>query len=149
MQTVDESVAFKDAMSALASGVVLVTCSVAGRTWGTTVTSFTSVAADPPTVLVSLRSDSTAAAAIDASMRYGVVVLAPEHEELARACSIPGALKFVEVDETPARLECVVVRTVRIADHTVFFGRVVAAHAAGDEAEPLLDHRRRSVGPSS
>jgi len=135
--------AFADAMSELANGVVLVTCSVAGRTWGTTVTSFTSVAAEPPTVLISLRSSSTAACAIDETLRFGVVMLAADHEELARALSIPGALKFVEVDDALARLECDVVKSVRTGDHTVFFGRVVAAHSAGDDADPLLYHRRR------
>ena len=47
---------FVDAMSALASGVVLVTCWVGDRPWGMTVTAFASVSADPPTVLVSLGS---------------------------------------------------------------------------------------------
>ena len=141
MLTELQTSAFRDAMSQLANGVVLVTCSVAGRTWGTTVTSFTSVAAEPPTVLVSLRSDSTAASAIDETLRFGVAILAAEHEELARTSSVPGGLKFVEVDDVPAWLECDVVNSVRIADHTVFFGRVVAAESGGD-AEPLIYHRR-------
>ena len=47
---------FADAMSTLASGVVLVTGWVGDRPWGMTVTSFASVSAEPPTVLVSLGS---------------------------------------------------------------------------------------------
>ena len=45
---------FMDAMSALASGVVLVTCWVGDRPWGMTVTAFGSASADPPTVMVAL-----------------------------------------------------------------------------------------------
>ena len=54
-------------MSALASGVVLVTCWVGDRPWGMTVTAFASVSAEPPTVLVSLGSETTSARAIAAT----------------------------------------------------------------------------------
>src|SRR3954452_9942737 len=114
-------------MSELASGVVLVTCSVEGRVWGTTVTSFTSVAAAPPTVLVSLRTNSTAAEAIAVSGNFGVSVLGERHVDLARAFSVPGAPKFVSGDALAgalATLECRVVRAVVLDGHTVFFARV-------------------------
>ena len=56
---------FREAMSSLASGVVIVTSWLGRRPWGTTVTAFASVSAEPPTILVSLRSDTTSARAID------------------------------------------------------------------------------------
>ena len=50
---------FVEAMSALASGVVLVTCWVGDRPWGMTVTAFASASANPPTVLVALSSEAS------------------------------------------------------------------------------------------
>ena len=55
------------AMTALASGVVLVTCRHVERPWGMTVTAFASVSAQPPTVLVSLGSGTVSARAIAAT----------------------------------------------------------------------------------
>jgi flavin reductase (DIM6/NTAB) family NADH-FMN oxidoreductase RutF len=143
---------FADAMSALASGVVVVTCRHEGRPWGTTVTAFASVAAHPPTVLVSLGSSTTAARAIAATRRFGVSILAGEQLAVARHASAPGTAKFLErftdtrgatpiVAGALAHLDCELVEETRLADHTVFFGRVRAA-SAGDAGAPLLYHRR-------
>jgi flavin reductase (DIM6/NTAB) family NADH-FMN oxidoreductase RutF len=146
---------FRAAMTALASGVVLVTCRFGDRPWGTTVTSFASVSADPPTVLVSLRSESAGARAIAATRRFGVSILAEEQLLVARHGSAPGASKFLErfVEagaahaESPvvagalAHLHCELSREVQVADHTVFFGCVRLARAS-DAGTPLLYHRR-------
>ena len=142
--------AFLDAMAELARGVALVTCSVDGRTWGTTVTSFTSVAVDPPTVLVALQTDGRAARAIAADGRYGVVLLSAHQLELARAAAQPGAAKFLDerrLRGALARFECDVVSTAVIGETTVFYGEVRAAHAG--RGRPLLHHRRRYTWPSS
>jgi len=135
---------FLAAMSALASGVVLVTCNVGGRPWGMTVTAFASVAADPPTVLVSLRSDGTSAKAIVASRRFAINILADGQETVARRGSAPGAPKFLPHLAVPgalAFLECELVQSAEIADHTVFFGRVASARVL-HEGEALVYHRR-------
>ena len=136
--------AFTDAMSALASGVVLVTCSVDGRSWGTTVTAFASVSADPPTVLVSLSSGGVAARAIAADGAFGISILAADQVDVAAYGSAPGEQKFLErvhVPDALAHLDCEVDRAVELADHTIFYGRVVAAHPTR-RAAPLLYHRR-------
>src|SRR5689334_25429826 len=83
--------AFTDAMSALASGVVLVTCWVGERPWGMTVTAFASVSADPPTLLVSLGSGSTSARAIRARRAFGVRILAAAPPAVARFRPAPRA----------------------------------------------------------
>ena len=140
---------FTDAMSTLASGVVMVTCRLDGRPWGTTVTAFASVSADPPTVLVSLGSHSTVARAVADTQRFGVSILADEHVAVAHYGSVPRAPKFLERFVTPgdgvagalAHLECDVSDEVQIGDHTVFFGRVRLARASRKGA-PLLYHRR-------
>jgi flavin reductase (DIM6/NTAB) family NADH-FMN oxidoreductase RutF len=135
---------FADAMSALASGVVLVTCRLGGRPWGMTATAFASVSADPPTVLVSLRSEGASAAAIEASRHFGVSILADGQEAVARRGAAPGAPKFVDhlvVAGALAHLDCEVFDAAEVADHTVFFGRVLSARVL-HEGEPLVYHRR-------
>jgi flavin reductase (DIM6/NTAB) family NADH-FMN oxidoreductase RutF len=145
---------FAEAMSALASGVAIVTCLVDGRPWGMTVTAFTSVSAVPPTVLVSLGAGSTSARAIAASGRFGLSLLAQEHRYLARYASARGAAKFLEaftdpvaggespeVVGAPAHLDCELVDQLAVHDHVVFVGRVRRVHAAL-EGRPLLYYRR-------
>lgn len=158
---------FADAMSALASGVVLVTGWVGDRPWGMTVTAFASVSAEPPTVLVSLGSETTSAGAIRATRGFGVSILAEEQLTVARLGSEPGGAKFLEpfVDagegssDSPvlvgalAHLDCELSESVEIADHTILFGRVRSARASCG-GTPLLYHRRgyrrlgdRAAGP--
>ena len=135
---------FVDAMSELASGVVLVTCLVDGRPWGTTVTAFQSVSAEPPIVLVSLETRSTSADAVARGGRFGIGVLAADHRGLARYASRRGASKYLPSDalaDALAQLDCEVVDEVVIADHTVFFARVLAARSRRGGA-PLVRHRR-------
>jgi flavin reductase (DIM6/NTAB) family NADH-FMN oxidoreductase RutF len=137
-------VEFADAMSELASGVVLVTCRHDGGTWGTTVTAFASVSADAPTVLVSLCTDSTAARAIAATGSFGVNILSAAHVELARYGSAAGEAKFLDRPVVPgalAYLDCELAADAQIEDHTVFFGRVRTAWASRAGA-PLVYHRR-------
>lgn len=153
---------FADAMSALAGGVVLVTCWVGDRPWGTTVTAFASVSADPPTVLVSLGTETVSARAITPAGRFGVSILAADQVAVARHGSVPGAAKFLDpLTETGhasnaspvvagalAHLDCEVADVARVADHAVFFGLVRAARSSAGGA-PLLYHRRdyRMLGP--
>lgn len=146
---------FADAMSELASGVALVTCRLADRPWGMTVTAFASVSADPPTVLVSLGSESAGARAITSSRLFGVSILAAEQLPVARYGAAPGAAKFLELFSEPeeqssgspsvtgalAHFDCQLSEHLRIADHTVFFGRVRAARASR-EGTPLVYHGR-------
>lgn len=147
---------FADAMSTLASGVVLITSWVGGRPWGMTVTAFASVSADPPTVLVSLRSDTATARAIAQTSRFGVSILAADQVDVATYASAPAAPKFLDgfagargahsgspsVAGALAHLDCELVHLVEAADHSVFFGRVRMAARWGARP-PLLYHRRR------
>jgi flavin reductase (DIM6/NTAB) family NADH-FMN oxidoreductase RutF len=144
---------FADAMSALASGVVLVTCRVGDRPWGMTVTAFASVSSDPPTVLVSLDSEASSLAPIQATRRFGVSILASGQEALADYAATPGATKFLEPfvevghGATPAvagalaHLDCDLSEIVEAADHVVLFGHVRAARRVR-ECPPLVYHRR-------
>jgi flavin reductase (DIM6/NTAB) family NADH-FMN oxidoreductase RutF len=142
---------YLDAMSALASGVVVVTCRIDGRPWGTTVTAFSSVSADPPTVLVSLGSGTAAARAIDHSGSFGVSILAEEQAQVARHCSRPGADKYLErfaavgasaaspaVAGALAHLDCDVIDRIPVADHLLFVGEVRTARPLAGERAPLV-----------
>jgi flavin reductase ActVB len=149
------STEFADAMSALGSGVVVVTCRLDDRPWGMTVTAFASVSADPPTILVSLGSETTSAQAIGVTRRFGVSILAEHQLSVARFGAARGAAKFLEpfvdsragssaspvVSGALAHLDCSVADAVDVADHTVFFGRVRAARTSRS-GSPLLYHRR-------
>lgn len=149
---------FTEAMSALAGGVVLVTCWFENRPWGTTVTAFASASADPPTILVSLRSDGTTSRAISEQESFGVSILAAEQIAVARYGSAPGTPKFLEPFAEPgdgsstspvvagalAHFDCELVDDVQIADHTVLFGRVRAARAS-HRGKPLV-YQRRAYG---
>jgi flavin reductase (DIM6/NTAB) family NADH-FMN oxidoreductase RutF len=113
------------------------------------------VSADPPTVLVSLDTGSRGAHAIGATRRFGVSILAEEQLAVARFGAHPGTAKFLErlaetgdaVGTSPvitgalAHLDCAVVEAVEVADHTVFFGHVLATRSSHAGA-PLVYHRR-------
>jgi flavin reductase (DIM6/NTAB) family NADH-FMN oxidoreductase RutF len=60
----DQGLTFREAMSFLASGVVVVTASIDGRPWGMTVSSACPVSVDPPTMLVSLNTRTALARAV-------------------------------------------------------------------------------------
>lgn len=160
----DTTTEFTDAMSTLASGVVLVTTRFAGRPWGMTVTAFASVSTDPPMVLVSLGADTVSARAIGAAGVFGVSVLARTQVCVAAHAAAPGAPKFLDelvergelesaspaIAEALAHFDCDVVDAVEAGDHVVFFGRVRRArHRFG--GDPLLYHGRdyRSLGPTT
>jgi flavin reductase (DIM6/NTAB) family NADH-FMN oxidoreductase RutF len=146
---------FADAMSTLASSVVLVTCRLGNRPWGMTVTAFASVSADPPTVLVSLGSETASARAIERTRSFGVSILAAEQLDVAHHGSTPGEAKFLEPFVEPCgvrsaspavagaltHLDCELTEAVCAADHVVLFGRVRAVRRPRT-GEPLLYHRR-------
>ena len=145
---------FTEAMSMLAGGVVMVTSWLDGRPWGMTVSAFTSVSSDPPTILVSLRSDSASASTIAESGSFGVSVLARRHRALARHGSLRGGPKYLEHVANPnpvglspaiagalAHLDCEAVEQIDVADHSIFIGRVDDVQLASG-GEPLVYFRR-------
>jgi flavin reductase (DIM6/NTAB) family NADH-FMN oxidoreductase RutF len=164
MVTASAAVEFAEAMTTLASGVVLVTSRVAGRPWGMTVTAFASVSVDPPTVLVSLGDRTASARAIRRAGAFGVSILARSQVCIAAYAAAPGETKFLDalvepgdresatpaIAEALAHLDCDLGEAVEAGDHVVFFGRVdrVRRRIGGD---PLLYHGRDycSLGPAT
>lgn len=140
--TPDIDVLFREAMGRLASGVVIVTCHVEGRPWGMTATACCSVSVAPPLLLVSLKSSTVSASAIQRSGRFGVSLLGARTIEAAKFASRPGQPKFIDdycgpsepvgVSSTPvvrhaaAHVDCVVSQAHPAADHLVYIGDVRA-----------------------
>ncbi|HET7532730.1 MAG TPA: flavin reductase [Nocardioidaceae bacterium] len=137
------------------TGVTVVTTQdEAGRRWGMTANSFTSVSLNPPVVLWAAARSSPSLAAFEAADRFAVNVLASDQHHLSRQFATSGAEKFegVVLRETPAApgvqppvLEGVVAhfvcrktQEVDAGDHVVFFGEVESYEAPG--GEPLVFH---------
>ncbi|HLN78365.1 MAG TPA: flavin reductase [Nocardioidaceae bacterium] len=138
-----------------ATGVTVVTTrDEAGRLWGMTANSFTSVSLNPPLVLWAAAKSSPSVEAFVATDRFAVNVLASDQHHLSRQFATSGAEKFEGVvlaeptassDVHPPVLEGVVAHfvcrkteTVDGGDHVVFFGEVESYGADG--GEPLVFH---------
>lgn len=128
---------FRVAMSQLAAGVVMVTCHVAGKPWGLTVSACCSVSMEPPLLLVSLGRETASARAIEQDGVFGVSVLGESLIDVARFGSSRGQPKFVEdfchgeassaspaVLGALAHVDCTVEQPVEAGDHMIFIGRV-------------------------
>jgi flavin reductase (DIM6/NTAB) family NADH-FMN oxidoreductase RutF len=161
---------YRDAISHLAAGVVIVTTTVDGEPWGMTVSACCSIAADPPTVLVSLTGTASAVTAIRESGVFGVSVLGTSAVEVARFSAKPGQPKFIgrfcpqdthESDAAEVRaakrivpaiagslahLDCKLETELVVHDHIIFIGRVIAVEGAIGGVRswegPLVYYRR-------
>jgi flavin reductase (DIM6/NTAB) family NADH-FMN oxidoreductase RutF len=128
------------------TGVTVITCrDRAGDIHGMTANSFVSISLDPPTILVSVRPGRMHAMIAETG-RFAVNLLAADQEAISHHFSkktlldaVPG---FDLEDGMPVLRDaigfmvCDVADSVRVNDHTLFFGAVSACgHAAG---EPLV-----------
>jgi flavin reductase (DIM6/NTAB) family NADH-FMN oxidoreductase RutF len=127
---------------------VVTTLDSEGRPHGMTVNSFSSVSLDPPLVLVSIDLKNAILGHFISSSWFAINILAEHQEELSRRFSSPSENRFREVnwnagasgtpllDGVLAQLECSVVRTFEVGDHTVLIGEVQrASHTQG---KPLV-----------
>ena len=126
---------FRDAMSAWASGVAIVTTRGAdGRQFGFTATSFTAVSMRPPMVLVCLDRDASCSAAFARANAYAVHILHSGQEQIARRFARHGEDKFADLDvradglpvfgDALALLECRITERLVAGDHAVLIGTV-------------------------
>ncbi|MFI8823120.1 flavin reductase family protein [Streptomyces sp. NPDC053431] len=138
-----------DVLGHFATGVAVVAARTAGsgRPAALTVRSFASLSLDPPLVLFCVPRTSTAWPEVERAGRFGVSVLAEEHQALAAggdpladadrtagpdgACHVPGAL---------ATLDCAVHAVHEAGDHLVVTARVLGLDARPDGL-PLLSYR--------
>jgi flavin reductase (DIM6/NTAB) family NADH-FMN oxidoreductase RutF len=137
-------------MADVATPVAVVTAYDEGPR-GSTVSAFTSLSMDPPMVLVALSRSSDTLAAIRASGRFGLNVLASEQHDVARQFASRGGDKFAgvpwsytnegaRIDGSAGWVACEVAGLVDGGDHVVVTGLVIDAE--GRETDPLTYHRR-------
>lgn len=143
-------------MRSWATGVALVTSVFEGKRHGMTVSSFTSVALEPPLVLVCINAASRTHGLILGSRRFAVAILAQDQEDVAgrfagaredsddrfaglptrltpSGCPIPeGAL---------ALMDCKLAASHPGGTSTIFVGEVTAAESLR-EAPPLLYYQK-------
>ncbi|MBB5702032.1 flavin reductase (DIM6/NTAB) family NADH-FMN oxidoreductase RutF [Ochrobactrum daejeonense] len=146
---------FADAMSRMAATVSVVTARDAGQSHGRTVTAVLSVSAEPPIVLVSVKSDSALATAIMADGGFSLAMLAEGQDMIGDAFAgrVPHAQRFLigVWGEWPsgrpllfgaaAAIDCELAGSVPMADHTLFAGLVTDTDLPL-HSRPLLWARR-------
>ena len=143
---------FKNAMSAWASGVTVVTSRAEGLAYGITASSFTSVSLDPPLILVCINDTSPLCAMIQSSGRFAVSVLERGQEDHSNYFASRGREPMAQIDAVPMTatddglplvkeamgvLVCDLHAAHTMGDHVVAVGRVTEASARGS-VRPLL-----------
>lgn len=151
---------FKRTLARMAGGVTVVSAAHAGRRYGFTASSFTSVSLHPPLVLVCAARRLEVLAAIEAAGAFGVSVLGAHQQALGmRFAGLLGDLddRFAGVESAtavtsspllPGSVACLDCRLWRLydgGDHTIVVGEVVHAQTS-DAADPLLYGDRRWQG---
>ncbi|HXE73567.1 MAG TPA: flavin reductase family protein [Candidatus Nitrosotenuis sp.] len=148
--------AFKAALRQFASGVTVVTVRSGERIHGMTVSSFCSVALQPPLVLWCARLGARTLTLVQESRVYAVNVLSEEQQWISEQFAAEGTesgdrFAGVRWHDGPATgcpllegclatLECTLEADFPGGDHRVLLGRVVGL-SASDEGAPLLYFR--------
>lgn len=160
--TADE---YRDVMSRLTTGVVLVTAhdpedGPRGEDVGMTATAFMSVSLDPPLVLVSVRTASRMDELLSRRPLWAVSVLSESQRHIAGRFSMRGRISdrllfediaYYRGDASGAPvlggalavLECRTERLVPAGDHTLAIGRVLRARTPSADGGPLAYFRGR------
>ena len=146
---------FRHAMSHFASGVTIMTTTVAGRMHGMTVSAFASQSLDPLLILVSVERSTTMHRLVMESRAFAINILGEQGEGTARFFADNARLvgpEFREgayylgvtgspiLEEATAYLETTLDATLEAGDHTIMVGRVVALKVVRDMA-PLIYYR--------
>ena len=123
-------------MGTFATGVAFVTDAREGKPAGLIVNSLTSVSLEPPLVAFYPARSSLTWQRMRRTGRFGVNVLARQHEDFARRATPAGADRFAAIDWEPGRggvplltgalatLECEIVAEHAAGDHWIVVGRV-------------------------
>ena len=142
---------FKYVMRQWISGVTIVTMQAGEHRHGLTVSGFVGVSLEPPLVLISIGQELTSAEVLKASAAYAVNFLREDQNDLSdRFAGRMGDVDRFEglttqtaatgapiLDDCLAWLDCRVVATHVVGDHTLYIGEVVAA-GVNDSGRPLL-----------
>jgi flavin reductase (DIM6/NTAB) family NADH-FMN oxidoreductase RutF len=151
---------FRQAMRRVASTVNVITICVDGQPMGITATAMSSLAMDPPSLLVCVNRAASMHASMEGVTHFGVNVLHRDQEHLAQmfADRAKQALRFttgwhLDCDRPPrladaqASLLCRRIDHHQFGTHSIFIG-VVEEAVVRPEVDPLvyLDGSYRSAG---
>jgi flavin reductase len=155
----DIRTSFIDAMSRAVTGVTVVTTNGASGRFGQTVSAMSSVTADPPTLLVCIKTTSVIVEAIQQNQIFGVNVLRSDQRRVADTFAgrstwgVPYDFSIAQWTEQVAgallllgavsRFACRLSESVLVGTHLVMFGEALAAEVS--PGNPLL-YARRSYG---
>lgn len=143
------SACFRQSIALFATGIAVISAeSEDGEVHGMTVSSFTSISLDPPTVMVSLKPGRMHDL-ITRGGRYGVSVLASHQQSFStyfsrRVLEDSPSPSFAVREELPtldgalAWFECEVENSLTVRDHTLFIARVTACGQREEKPLPLL-----------
>jgi flavin reductase len=151
MRSEDLTADFKHAMRRLASTVAIVTSGRDSEWTGMVATAVTSVAADPPTLLVVVNRSASLSPVLAQSGHFCVNLLSQRHASIVGAFSgkKKGMERFVGggwsacdegfpvLEDAVASLVCKTVHALELATHTIFVGEVRDVHCH-DEIDPLI-----------
>jgi flavin reductase len=147
----------RQSMRAWVSGVTIVTASHAGEQHGMTVSSFTSVALEPPLIIISLQTASRTHQLVSQANAFAVTILGEDQRELSerfagRLEDTEDRLAGLETETLVtgasflkgglAYLDCRVVQSIPLGTNTLFLAEVVAARGNGT-GQPLVYHDRQ------
>lgn len=143
---------FRELLSHWASTVAIIAARYGERIYATTITSFTPVAADPPTVVVSLGPNAQVLPFLFEGSRFAVSLLDETQGRVAEVCADPfpvGPSPFPDegdpvVHEALAWVACSVHSIVEVPGSSRLIVGAVEEGAVGG-GRPLLWHRRTST----
>ena len=141
-----DSAAFREAMARFPSGVTIVTTQdESGRPHGFTASSFCSVSAEPPLVLVCLATSANSYPLFARNDHFAISILQADHVDLARRFASKDTDKFAGggfvrtprgatvLEDALAVVECSVGRRYEAGDHMIMLGEVEQVSLAETE----------------
>ncbi len=149
---------FRETLSSVPAPVSVISALRDGIAYGTTVSSFCSLSAQPPLVLAALDHGSRTLPVVRETGRFGVNVLSSTQEEVARLCAGKSDDKFAgvpwaeadglpRIDSITSWLACELEEELPGGDHVILTGLVVACDRT--ELPPLVHHRRTFWTPGA
>ncbi|MGY3578213.1 flavin reductase family protein [Bradyrhizobium sp. USDA 4504] len=146
--------AFRTVMRRIVGGVAVVGTLREERPWGMTVSAYTPVCMEPPTLLVCINAKTVTAADIERDRKFSLNLLSEAQAGLSQRCAQPGASKYLDgyvvpADELPvpsftpvlreaiATFDCDASEIQRIGTHVVVIG-AIRTILAPTSLRPLL-----------
>jgi flavin reductase (DIM6/NTAB) family NADH-FMN oxidoreductase RutF len=146
---------FKQTMSCWASGITIVTTKHEDRLLAMTASSFTSLSAEPPLILVAVNKSARTHPKIPEQRAFGVMILASNQEEVSSYGAgfygqegnfLPGVAFHQEITGAPilneclAWMDCSLYAAYDAGDHTIYIGKIEAT--GSQHGDPLLWYSR-------